>query len=154
MIGCYAERSALSMGAERADLGRVVSADPAPHPARVPACPHDERQPMRQSCRCCGVQDHLNFGVSDEVWAAVVPEWLRNSPLCLRCFDALAAHEGVNYADALTEMWFAGDGATFQLVAIRSIHQGKDQEQLPLRSLPLHSSQSSPVEGVPPVCDW
>lgn len=52
-------------------------------------CPHAKHDPSRQWCVCCGSQDHFDYCVSDEVWAAIVPEPLSTNHVCLRCFDAL-----------------------------------------------------------------
>ncbi len=69
-------------------------------PARLPACRHDHHQPFRQACCCCGVQDHIDFRVSDRAWHAVVPEWL----------------DGVPYAKELERVDFVGDRGSFTLV--------------------------------------
>ena len=82
-------------------------------PARPAVCVHDVRGSLRQACCCCGACDHLDFRVTDDAWAAVVPTEFGGAHVCLRCFDAMAASRGVDYAASLTEMCFVGDAAVF-----------------------------------------
>jgi hypothetical protein len=90
-------------------------------PARPAMCPHDVRGPLRQACCCCGACDHLDFRVTNEAWTAVVPADLDGGHVCLRCFDALAAERGVNYAKALTVMCFVGDAAVLTFAPISAV---------------------------------
>lgn len=86
---------------------------------------------QRQSCKNCGRRDKFNFHVSDEVWEAVAPAHLRNLVICLPCFDAFAAAKRVEYAHALGEVYFAGDGATFEfhaVVATPALEEATDAE--------------------------
>ena len=76
---------------------------------------------FRQTCRLCSRPDKFDFTVPDAVWSAVVPPPFSEGVVCLFCFDALAEMRGVTYADDLTELWFAGDKATFRLVPERRI---------------------------------
>lgn len=69
--------------------------------------------PMRQTCKECYRQDKFDFSVPDDVWAAVVPAELVNRVVCLACFDEFARRKGVDYAGALTTLFFAGDRAVF-----------------------------------------
>lgn len=87
-----------------------------PPPLRQPVCAHDVRGSFRQACSCCGACDHVDFRVTDEAWADVVPADLDGTHVCLRCFDALAAEAGVNYAESLTELHFVGDAAVFRFL--------------------------------------
>ena len=69
-----------------------------------------------QRCKVCGRRDKLGFHVTDEVWAAVVPEPMQGYVACLSCFDALAAQKGIDYGPALhKKLWFAGDAVSFDL---------------------------------------
>lgn len=67
----------------------------------------------RQTCKCCGRPDKFDFYVPDELWEQIVPADLRNRVVCLYCFDDFAAEAGINYADHLHCLYFAGDQATF-----------------------------------------
>lgn len=69
---------------------------------------------MQQTCKACGLPDKFNFWVPDDVWAAVVPEHLRNRVVCLPCFDDFAAAARVKYGPSLRGLYFAGRGATFE----------------------------------------
>jgi hypothetical protein len=69
--------------------------------------------PMRQTCKACGRQDKFDFSVPDDVWASVVRPELVNRVVCLACFDEFAREKGVDYAGALTTLFFAGDRAVF-----------------------------------------
>jgi hypothetical protein len=63
---------------------------------------------MQQTCKACGAPDKFDFTVSNDVWRAVVPSPYRNGVVCLYCFDEFAVERGVDYATAVTELWFAG----------------------------------------------
>jgi hypothetical protein len=63
---------------------------------------------QRQRCKRCGSVDGFNFDVPDELWERVVPEPLRTRVVCLACFDELADAAGIEYADALRGVCFAG----------------------------------------------
>ena len=65
----------------------------------------------RQHCTVCGCEEKFNFHVPDDVWIKVIPEEYRNRVICLSCFDGFARDRGINYADAITELYFAGDKA-------------------------------------------
>ena len=105
-----APKDALEMSGTRALVKR------GPEGGEPPPCPHVVFQPQRQSCHCCGAQDHIDFRVSDRAWAAIIPERLRTANVCLRCFDAFAAETGVAYAKDLTEVCFVGDRGSFTFV--------------------------------------
>ena len=69
-----------------------------------------------ERCKMCGKRDKFSFQVSDEIWAAVIPEPMQGYVACLACFDALAAQKGVNYANDIdTAVVFGGDAAWFNL---------------------------------------
>lgn len=70
----------------------------------------------RQTCKACGRPDKFNFHVPDAIWRAVVPPELDGRVVCLSCFDDLAKEKDVTYATSLSEVWFAGDRATFGFV--------------------------------------
>ena len=77
-------------------------------------------QNSRQRCRVCGRPDKFNFHVPDDVWQRAVPKEV-DGAICLFCFDALAEARGVDYADSLAEVWFAGDKAVFEFEATKRI---------------------------------
>jgi hypothetical protein len=62
----------------------------------------------QQRCKVCWRADRFDFHVPDNVWAAVVPEALRDRVICLSCFDALAEEQGVDYAEHVHVLFFAG----------------------------------------------
>ena len=64
--------------------------------------------PQRQPCKCCGLPDRFNFNVPDELWTMIVPVALRNHVICLSCFDDLAHKHQIEYAPALSILYFAG----------------------------------------------
>jgi hypothetical protein len=97
-------------------VGTSASVKQGHPPTRSEVCPHDRFRPERQSCHCCGIQDHFDFRVSDEIWTAVTPLPLATLPVCLRCFDAFAAQADVAYANALTRVDFVGDRGSFTFV--------------------------------------
>lgn len=72
---------------------------------------------QRQTCKACHRPDKFNFHVPDQVWTEVVPPELRRLVVCLDCFDEFARRSGVEYASALSELWFAGDQACVKLRA-------------------------------------
>ncbi len=76
---------------------------------------------MQQTCKVCGAPDKFNFHVPDEIWAAIVPAPYRERVVCLYCFDEFAAERGVNYASAVTELWFAGSKAVLGLLTTKAV---------------------------------
>lgn len=71
---------------------------------------------QRQTCKACGRPDKFDFFIPDELWHSVVPPELAGRVVCLFCFDDFASRRGVQYADALRSLYFAGDAATFEFV--------------------------------------
>lgn len=71
---------------------------------------------LRQRCKVCANADGFDFGVPDDVWAAVVPPKFQSRVVCLSCFDRFAKEKGVDYRDSLQHLCFAGDQATFEFV--------------------------------------
>ena len=49
---------------------------------------------QRQMCKVCGQTQEVDFIVSDETWAAVVPKRWNGRVVCLRCFERFAADRG------------------------------------------------------------
>ena len=68
----------------------------------------------RQRCRVCGRPDKFDFQVTNDIWQRTVPKEFEGGAVCLFCFDALAEARGVDYADAIGDVWFAGDKAVFE----------------------------------------
>lgn len=94
---------------------------PLTAPSRPAVCSHDVRAPFRQACCCCGACDHIDFRVTDEVWADVVPAPISGGHVCLRCFDAMAAETGIDYAQHLSRVDFVGDAASFELRPVSAV---------------------------------
>ncbi len=69
---------------------------------------------QQQRCKVCWRADGFDFHIPDDVWAAVVPEELRGRAICLPCFDALAEEKGVDYAEHIHALSFAGRLASFE----------------------------------------
>ena len=44
----------------------------------------------REICKLCYHVNAVGFSVPDEVWAAVVPDHVRDNVVCLSCFTRLA----------------------------------------------------------------
>jgi hypothetical protein len=97
-----------------------VLPSPTP-PERSAVCRHDIRGHLRQACCCCGACDHIDYRVTDAAWSAVVPAELTRAHVCLRCFDALAAETGWDYAADLQVVWFVGDRASVELVPVSAV---------------------------------
>lgn len=76
---------------------------------------------QQQTCKACGRPDKFNFDVPDEVWRAAVPAHLHNRVVCLGCFDEYAKKMGVAYAASLSEVCFAGDGASFLFKVVSAV---------------------------------
>lgn len=71
---------------------------------------------LRQTCRICGRPDKFDFTVPDAIWNEVLPPPFSQGVVCLFCFDAFAEMRGVDYANGIAELWFAGDKASFRFV--------------------------------------
>lgn len=69
--------------------------------------------PQQQTCKACRQPEKFDFVVPDEIWAAVVPEKYRGLALCLYCFDEFAREAGVDYAQSVKAVYFAGAKGTF-----------------------------------------
>ena len=52
----------------------------------------------KQSCRLCGRNQYIIWGVPDWLWLIVVPYELRAESLCIECFANLAHDEGITLA--------------------------------------------------------
>ena len=84
--------------------------------------PHQRtRVPLQQTCKACGQPDKFDFHVPDEIWDAVVPPALRTRVVCLYCFDEFAHERGIEYADHIAGLWFAGRRAVFRFSVQRSV---------------------------------
>lgn len=77
----------------------------------VVPCTCRHRHAQRQTCKICGRPDKFDFHVSEKIWEAVVPPEFQTRVVCLYCFDDLAYERGVDYAPAVTKLYFAGDRA-------------------------------------------
>lgn len=75
---------------------------------------------QQQSCKNCGVQDGINFNVSDSVWEKVVPKRLVKKVVCLACFDRFAARRGIDYRRNVRTLYFAGRQANFKFRVVSS----------------------------------
>jgi hypothetical protein len=68
----------------------------------------------RQHCSVCSCEEKFNFHVPDDLWEKVVPEAYRQKVVCLSCFDSFARDRDVNYANAIGDLYFAGDKASLK----------------------------------------
>ena len=84
---------------------------------------------MQQTCKMCGQPDKFDFHVPDELWRSIIPTEFQTLVVCLYCFDEEAAAKGIDFATALTELWFAGRSVSLNLRVNRSVSL-MDQEQL------------------------
>ena len=80
----------------------------------------EQSELRRQTCKACHCQDKFNYHVPYLLWEEVVPEGLKESAVCLDCFDAFACEKGVRYADALDTVYFAGEKASIELKVVDS----------------------------------
>jgi len=87
-----------------------------------------ERDKQRQTCKVCDKKDKFDFYVSEEIWEAVVPPEFRNRVVCLACFDNFAFDKNINYADALMDLCFAGDQASFSFSIKTAVNVHLDGE--------------------------
>lgn len=59
----------------------------------------------REICKACNRPNPLGFEVPDDVWAAAVPEHLRNGALCIVCFDVFATENGIDWTATRFLTW-------------------------------------------------
>jgi len=104
-----------------------------------------------QYCKVCGVADGLNFTVSDEDWEAIVNPELRNSVLCLKCFDQMASNAKRNYV--VTELYFAGINKGIKFVPARQIDALYQKPETTARQDMAHfqATQYQPDDRIIPV---
>ena len=76
---------------------------------------------QRQRCKVCGRFNKFDFHVPDEIWEEVVPERFVNRVVCLACFDEFARCKGVDYAQHLETLDFAGDRASFEFRVVSAV---------------------------------
>jgi len=76
---------------------------------------------LQQRCKVCGRADKFNYTIPDEIWEAIVPHSLRNSVVCLCCFDDFADERGMSYNYALQRISFAGRKACFEFKVKQAI---------------------------------
>ena len=76
---------------------------------------------LQQRCKVCGRIDKFNYNVPDEIWQAIVPHSFHNSVVCLCCFDDFANKKGIDYAEALQNLFFAGHKACFEFKTQQAI---------------------------------
>lgn len=84
---------------------------------------HKEKIAHQQRCKVCGRVDKFDFHVPDKIWEEIVPQEFVNRVVCLACFDEFARRKGVDYAQYLETLYFAGDRAmfTFRVVAAATV---------------------------------
>lgn len=80
----------------------------------------EKQEPLQQTCRACHCVDKFNFHVPNSLWEQVVPENLRNSVVCLDCFDGFAAEKELQYTHVLDTVYFAGEKAQIELRVVDS----------------------------------
>jgi hypothetical protein len=76
------------------------------------------RNGMYPVCKVCGCVDKFDFNVPDDVWKEVVPNTHLHDVVCLKCFDEFAFEKGVNYAESIDTLYFAGNQAAFEFQAV------------------------------------
>jgi hypothetical protein len=81
------------------------------------------RATVQPVCSVCECPDNSNYNVPDELWKKVIVSEHRQSVVCLKCFDSFAFEKGIDYADSIESLYFAGDKAVFKFrsVAARDI---------------------------------
>ena len=79
------------------------------------------RPVLQQTCKVCRRPDKFNFHVPDEVWAAIVPPEFQHRAVCLGCFDQYAHRKGINYAQSLSLLCFAGRRASFSFEIVTAV---------------------------------
>jgi hypothetical protein len=78
----------------------------------------DLRRFKRQKCSVCHCEDKFNYYVPDELWCEIVPPANHRKVVCLPCFDAFARRQGIDYADSIETLYFAGDQASFKFQTV------------------------------------
>lgn len=68
-------------------------------------------------CGICGSEPEVDYTVTDDFWAAWVPERHRLGVVCLPCLDALCHGDGL--AGALVRMQWTGSGHTVVLEPVQ-----------------------------------
>ena len=58
----------------------------------------------REICKLCYHVNAVGFSVPDDVWAAVVPEHVRDNVVCLACFTRLGDEKLIAW-DQEIELW-------------------------------------------------
>ena len=81
---------------------------------------HRSDEPQRQTCKACDCADKFNYRVPDQLWERIVPRQLQDGAICLECFDGFASEKGIAYAEAIDELYFAGDKAAMKLKVVNS----------------------------------
>lgn len=79
-----------------------------------------QEEPQRQTCKACHCADKFNYRVPDRLWEQIVPRPLQDGVVCLDCFDSFASEKGIQYAEALESVYFAGEKAAMELRVVRS----------------------------------
>jgi len=69
-------------------------------------------------CKACGLVNCFDFHVPDEIWKAIMPLSLIDKVVCLNCFDRYASEMGVDYAEYIKDLYFAGNRGNFHFTPI------------------------------------
>lgn len=83
--------------------------------ARNKSWPEGVPQGVPQPCASCSQMVWLVYQVSDLTWKRVVPADLRETHLCLSCFDSMLARRGLIAGDVIHEMWIIGQEYTMAI---------------------------------------
>jgi hypothetical protein len=78
----------------------------------------NRRNFRRQSCALCVCEDKFDFHVPDDIWWNVVPAEYRQRVLCLSCFDQFACQKGIDYANSIETLYFAGEQAKLKFESV------------------------------------
>ena len=86
----------------------MVDAFAATSPLRAAAMRRFVPEELAQSCKVCGAVTSVEFAVTDDMWARIVPDEYWDLVVCVDCFDAFAHALGVDWRCGLRCMWFTG----------------------------------------------
>jgi len=67
-------------------------------------------------CSVCDSKVYFDYGVTDELWAQVIPKRMKRSVVCLPCLDALAKEKGLNIGPHMRFIQFTGRGETIEFM--------------------------------------
>lgn len=81
-------------------------------------------------CFGCGKTVDFDFVVTDDTWKSVVPREYRTAALCLRCFDEMATHKGIEWVKYVVSVQYTGENKTLYLVPDKIIRYQYDGDRM------------------------